>query len=565
MSPNVGNQAQETSTSESSRESSDDEQITTAETTVEGAAFIVPDELQTAISAYRTGLLLPENEIVVANENNLYVVFTDAEPQKGVATIDGNERAVNLVYEGSNEDLVFNVITATNTVIEQKGTETSISDILNTPSNYAFELVRLTDYHQSVAVRTRDDSNGTLFSFGNTTGVISKGDLSPSTLFDKAADKIRSAMYDPTDAKLSSRLREPGELLEPFLYSASFDHSDIGSFWKATPSIIDGVVLTPGTKARDFIEMFWGDFIDRLDEERNKKIIFDAADRPLIWLVQTDYNATVISDVSSIDNQMDGELVSLTANVFQNTVSLQEVMEESTPECPASVQILGGCVPVINDVILHGGAAWTSTPESEEDLVPIFGLSSWEQFERLQTKTNEYEIIGEVVATDRIDGDLPDGVAILVYDLQHVSDVNSDPKEFVKDLADSFKSALENQAKISGDTYDPVTIDCAGDTIQVGNSATISLSAQEIDKLSIKKLWTDWQIVDQTLSGGSENNKVDQEGVYEVSWSNLQDNVSPSITIKPPEDTYVGGEYLIDLVAHDGGDNTTTTLSITDS
>jgi len=521
--------------------------VAQTETEVDGAAFLTPDQLESDISDFRGDFgVLPENDFVVANASELYVVFTDETPKRGYATIQGTELTGSIQHG----DLTFDLIEASSVNINQTGAETTVGDIVSNPGQYSFELVRLQEHHQQLAIRTRDETGD--LSFPVTTGIISEEDLSPSALFDKAARKIRSGIYDPVDAKLAARL---GQFGDPFLYCGSF----MNEFWEATAPTMDGLILPSGTKARDFLNEF--------DEQG---VLFEAANEPFLSHVATQYeNATQLSDAAAVSEQADGDIVTIEADVYQITISIQELIEETT-SCtdPDLVRIPNiGCVPVPTDVVVHAGVLWTDIPSDEGDVAPLIGFSSWEQFDTTKIRNGTYSLTGEVVSTSRIDDSLPEATALLINDMEFVSEVDytslpSDATNLIENLTEEFNSVLKSQAEVDGDSLDLVTVEGYGESIPQGGSATIEFSAQEINHLQIENLWTDWTVVDVNSDGGSTTNDISEHGRYEISWTDRQPNVSPYLVIEPPEETYIGGEYLVDVYGNGGNDTSSVILTI---
>ena len=105
-----------------------------------------------------------------------------------------------------------------------------------------------------------------------------------------------------------------------------------------------------------------------------------------------------------------------------------------------------------------------------------------------------------------------------------------------------------------------VSID--GDTISVGGEATISVSATEVEAVQIRQLWGGWLVVDEDLDGGSGTDAIDDEGTFDIEWTGLQADVSPSITVELPGETYVGGTFGIEVSATDGEDTETDSTTI---
>jgi hypothetical protein len=103
--------------------------------------------------------------------------------------------------------------------------------------------------------------------------------------------------------------------------------------------------------------------------------------------------------------------------------------------------------------------------------------------------------------------------------------------------------------------------------IQPDETSDLQITTQDVDRLIIEKLWTDWLITEKELDGGEVTNidppATPAEGVVEISWDDKQD-VSITLGVEPNHDAnldskYIGGEYLL-RVRRNNGDNEKTTI-----
>jgi hypothetical protein len=139
-------------------------------TTVEGAAFTVPESLEDEVAAYRETVPreLEANASVVATEERLYVVFSRAEPTEGIATAEGVVLERNL----TTENLTFGVVAATNVSFDTTGTEVGVRDVADDPGGYRLDLVRVDSHYRRVAALTDPDS-GSNVTVATTSGASS--------------------------------------------------------------------------------------------------------------------------------------------------------------------------------------------------------------------------------------------------------------------------------------------------------------------------------------------------------------------------------------------------------
>ena len=98
-----------------------------------------------------------------------------------------------------------------------------------------------------------------------------------------------------------------------------------------------------------------------------------------------------------------------------------------------------------------------------------------------------------------------------------------------------------------------VSVTATGDSIPVGGEAEIDISAHNVDQVTVEALWLDWEdLADADLDGGTPENRIAEDGTYEIEWDEIEEGVSPSLTVEPPEDTYVGGTYVVTVTGTDG-------------
>jgi hypothetical protein len=93
-------------------------------------------------------------------------------------------------------------------------------------------------------------------------------------------------------------------------------------------------------------------------------------------------------------------------------------------------------------------------------------------------------------------------------------------------------------------------------------TATVQIDASSAETVTLRKLWTDWTVTVDDPAGGTTDHSVSEAGELTLQWDTLQGSVSPSVTIAPPGETYVGGSYTIEVVASGDGSATDTALVV---
>lgn len=97
-------------------------------------------------------------------------------------------------------------------------------------------------------------------------------------------------------------------------------------------------------------------------------------------------------------------------------------------------------------------------------------------------------------------------------------------------------------------------------TVPVGENGAITVSAENADQLRVENLWLDWD-VDVDVPADLITDTVSADGTITVNWQTTQLSASPTVLISIP-DRYVGGEYLLNVVATGGGDVAETTATV---
>jgi hypothetical protein len=114
---------------------------------------------------------------------------------------------------------------------------------------------------------------------------------------------------------------------------------------------------------------------------------------------------------------------------------------------------------------LHGGVAWEQLPENRDDLIGIIAASSIEQRQLSETRRGKYRVIGEVVSTDRIEGDLPRGSVLIAYDLERVGSIETaSAGDLIEEQSSAVSDTLERQANPEVDASTSATSDVDTET-----------------------------------------------------------------------------------------------------
>ena len=382
-------------------------------TEVDGAVFTAPDSLKEDIEELRDQVPgdAGRQSFVLASDNELYIVLSDEKQQEGYASVEGFSPDVDRIEQG---EIDFGVIVATDVESQQPSTE-SVDEVYNNPDDYSTEYVEFEAHHRNIAI---DYEEGP---FSTSVGVLVDEPLETDDLFSSVGGQSYSVLDDTNEGNVGGIL---GGLSQPRIVTTSFETE----YWGNSEATVDGIVAPSESPARDFIEKFQED-----------EVIPTDGNAPVLYVINEEQNSQRVSGVSELSDDIrayEGETVSLETNLFMNTISSKRIIQSAT----------GTPLPPV-DVILHGGVAWDRLPEDRDDLVMIMGASSTEQNTTYDTEKGEYEITGEVVSTDRIEGDLPDGYILIAYEIERAGDLNTaTPGDLIEQQSSSISGVLEQQA-----------------------------------------------------------------------------------------------------------------------
>lgn len=112
-------------------------------------------------------------------------------------------------------------------------------------------------------------------------------------------------------------------------------------------------------------------------------------------------------------------------------------------------------------------------------------------------------------------------------------------------------------------TQPDVGLEVTGDTVEVGGSATIDITANYANEVVVRNLWTDWTVDDYEDENGDFTDSVQTHGQVTFQWDSVQELVTPSVTVTLPDD-YIGGTYMVDVTAKNNSNSNSdlTTIEI---
>ena len=447
-------------------------------TSVEGAAFAVPESLEDEVEDYRNDAPqeLDAQAFVLATEDELYVVFTQREPTKGVASVEGPV----LERELATENLTYGVIAATSTSFETTGTEVSVQEVADNSEQYRLDLVRINAHYRRVSTLT-DPDEGEDFNLSTTSGVLVENPRTAVSLFQNVGNNTRALSQNTSTDQIDTILNDPRG---PHLHTFSFETE----FWTDAEATVDAIVLDPQSTAQQFI--------DEYDQAGGAH----AEDgEPILYVVEDDFQPQEMDNVASIKSQadsLDGEVVKTEVRLYQEKISVQETLEHNTGcnEDLLEIQTPEGpvCVNVVQDNLLHGGIAWNSIPQSREDALLVMGVSSRHQDTPEEFEEGRYRLKGEVVSTSRLNESLPDGSVLVIYNMTWVSDIDyeavaQEARSLIETRTDELATRLRQQV---GEDGIEIATERTSGTIQSatpGEPATVTFSWTSRGSVSVQQ------------------------------------------------------------------------------
>lgn len=387
----------------------------------EGAAFVAPDSIQSEVDEVREDIpdFVMKNAVshafVVASSDTLYLVFTTNEPQEGYASVDGKSYDIDNITLTKNQNSLDIKPIVADSVEFKDPSEVSVEEVYENTEEYDRQYVEINANHRSISI---DYENST---YSATAGVLVDAPLSPEELFGAVGEKSYITLKELDGNNIGNVL---GDISRPHVVTASYETE----YWDNTPVTMSGIIADPTSPAGKFIQA-----------QQEDKILPTDSSTPILYTIDKTYDAQPVSGISKVSTNpaaYDGETIRFETNLYMNTISTKRVVESAT----------GQKLPRV-DIILHGGVGWEQLPEDRDDLTGIIAASSIEQKQLSETRRGKYKVIGEVVSTGRIDGDLPRGSIIIAYNLERVGSIETaSAGNFIEQQSSTVSNTLERQA-----------------------------------------------------------------------------------------------------------------------
>jgi hypothetical protein len=391
----------------------------TSEVTVEGTSLTVTseqgDDLKETISAFADLYPVETGEnvfLLESDDGTSYIVSTDQTPIDGKATVTGT-----VIDTDSDSKILF----ADSADFSTKGKPVELSELQSNPEAYDLQLVRVTaDYRQLSFAE--DLAEGRQY---QATGVLAEPHIvGPST---KIGNRARFATLNLSSGEFGAdRNAEIEQELGWNFGSMAGISDDAGEFWIEGETTVDAIVLADQGKA-------------------GLKIVDTT---PVT-------EATVSpNELSENGDQYTGEVVTVEGQAVGTKSSSKRWLESVAncgPELVITAPVPPGCLPVVTDSTMHSGVLFEGTPETPDEVVPYAGLSNTKVGGMTAPEQGTYSVTGRVVASEDIDPNLPEGYAVVAYDMERQGELSATQSavDEATSIADSVTDPLREQLNTS--------------------------------------------------------------------------------------------------------------------
>jgi len=355
------------------------------------------------------GVSAKTHAFVLVQEDRRILVFTDQEPRTGQATVQGT-----LVQADRLPNLGTTVMFAESVEVSTKGEPVSLSEVRSNPGEYHSDLIRVTATHEQISGLV-EPPEGQVVQY-QSTGQLTN---TPSFQMDQPGNLGRWASLNLSDNELSQGADQ--EIDQRFSNDglATVDFRD-GQFWSNAEATVDGVLL--------------------YDEGSPALVVADRS-----------YSGAELESTQALQkrgDELEGEIVTVESTLVGAQISTQETLIKVAQCAPDSVTVPMSpplCVPVPTDTVVHAGVLVNGVPDDTTDMVAYAGLSNHHQNQPATQRRGTYRVTGRLISTQQLSGDLPEGYALLVYQMEKTGSLNIQTEAL--DRAKSYKSEVTSSLR----------------------------------------------------------------------------------------------------------------------
>jgi PGF-pre-PGF domain-containing protein len=398
---------------------------------ITGASFAVPETLKDDVSSYRNAIpwdvlkllpiTLPSESFILATPGDLYLVFAD-QSDKGLANVEGWMLPQNITLAG----ISMSVIAAKSVTFEKEGAPATINEILASPHDYEFKLVKISADRRQVSI-LYDPDEPPYIEFPTTVGALVEKPIEPLDVLGVMLDKAGDFAFKLDEQFIRSFLKaEENQSL--WLFNFEYE------YWYDAPTVTNGIIIPTDHPIFSLINQSMP-VIGKFASLGGKVVLYD---------VKTDIFYEQISSVIELKANYSkylGNIVRMTANCYGGYISIQEVVRECAGE------------NTVVDARLEGLAAWNevSVPPKREELLLAAGVSSFHQDKQFVNVTGVFELVGRIVSTRQISQSLPEDVALVICWARKVGEI--DFEKLVQQVKDKIKDDVGELYWVLQDIY----------------------------------------------------------------------------------------------------------------
>jgi hypothetical protein len=399
-------------------------------TTVDGVAFTPPDVAENADqfrdALNEAGYDVPDYVLLVTNyeTEEAYIVFTDTEPQTGVATVTGRDVTTDAAdLNGSSTETSVRIIIADRVDITTGGPYVPYEELQQNTGAYTGQVVETSASYGQIAMLGDGPEGLARVQFARGQFDPAFGDRPPTFASVEDVFALSEAGIDGTNAFT--------------LLANEYDHSNAvfglqsNVFYQRGPANVTVVPTRPGSPA-----------------------IYYLVD------VEPAGEQTTAEAIAAGDHEA-GDHVEFTAPAAGGRLSVRETLLQAARCAPRSVaNPATGCLPLVTDNVVWAGAAG-----SADQPVPIIGISNHPQDVPLRPFSGRYTIVGEVVAADNLEAEVPGQYAIRISALERKgdADVSGAIRAAGDGIADSAQREVESYAGEDGRNISETPTNRVGD------------------------------------------------------------------------------------------------------
>lgn len=355
--------------------------------------------------------------LMYEEDGSAWFVFTNMEPTEGEATVDGT------IIPPEETGIKAGMIFADSVEIQRDGPKVSLNKFKNNPEDYLYRVIEITGQFRQIALEEEVQDGKVKYQHAD--GVVAV-EFATHSIFQSPAQTARWTAVNLSSDELGAD-NGIAERVGGFYFGEQVIDLQDTSFWIEARTSVDVVVIPLGNQVGLIVAK------TDVDEERT----------------------TSVQEVANADEDVQGDVISMEADVVGVTLSTKDVLLKLARCAPDAVIVPGaGCVPLVTDVTVHTGFL-IGDSTNRSDVVAYAALSNTPQEQIVQPETGRYRVKGRIVSASQIDPTLPEGQAILVYQMERVDGltIGGDTLGRAEGWRESLVGSMQKQINMSDDEF----------------------------------------------------------------------------------------------------------------